>query len=46
MEETSFLTSRYAKKQRTWFIRDKRIHWLDSQQDLLSQAMGLIRLEQ
>ncbi|CAB4571106.1 unannotated protein [freshwater metagenome] len=43
-EETVFLTTRYAKKQRTWFYRDSRISWLDSQQDLIGQAMKLIRL--
>lgn len=43
-EETIFLTTRYAKKQRTWFNRDSRISWLDSKQDLIGQAMKLIRL--
>ena len=44
IQETSFLTTRYAKKQRTWFNRDRRIHWLDPKQDLLTQARELIRL--
>lgn len=44
IEETVFLTQRYAKKQRTWFNRDQRIHWLNPQQDLLPQALELIRL--
>jgi tRNA dimethylallyltransferase len=44
IEETIFLTQRYAKKQRTWFNRDQRINWLDPQRDLLEQALELIRL--
>lgn len=42
--ETTKLTARYAKKQMTWFRRDKRIHWLDYQQ-ALPQALEQIRLE-
>lgn len=41
--ETTKLTARYAKKQMTWFRRDKRIHWLDYQQ-ALPQALEQIRL--
>lgn len=41
--ETIQLTMRYAKKQMTWFRRDKRIIWLDSA-DALSQALTQIRL--
>lgn len=44
IEETVFLTQRYAKKQRTWFNRDRRISWLDPQADLLEQSLELIRL--
>ncbi len=44
-QETVFLTTRYAKKQRTWFNRDKRIHWLNPEQNLLEQALQLVRLE-
>lgn len=44
IEETVFLTQRYAKKQRTWFNRDQRIHWLNPQEDLLERALELIRL--
>lgn len=44
--ETILLTTRYAKKQGTWFRRDKRIHWLDSDSDVLERALELIRLEQ
>lgn len=41
--ETIQLTMRYAKKQMTWFRRDKRIIWLDSA-DSLSAALTQIRL--
>jgi tRNA dimethylallyltransferase len=43
--ETQLLTTRYAKKQGTWFRRDKRIHWLDSSSDRLPQALSVVRLE-
>lgn len=29
---------RYAKRQLTWFKRDKRIHWIDAESDILKQA--------
>jgi tRNA dimethylallyltransferase len=29
VEQIKQATRRYAKRQRTWFRRDKRIHWLD-----------------
>lgn len=44
--ETVLLTTRYAKKQMTWFRRDKRIHWLEFDSDMTSEALRLIRLEQ
>jgi len=44
--ETTLLTVRYAKRQGTWFRRDKRIHWLDSHSDVVAGALELIRLEQ
>ncbi len=43
--EIVFLTSRYAKKQGTWFRRDKRIHWLRDESDVLESALELVRLE-
>lgn len=43
--ETVNLTSRYARRQMSWFRRDKRIHWLDANNQLLEQAMKQIRLE-
>lgn len=43
--ETVLLTTRYAKKQMTWFRRDQRIHWLDFDSDMTDAALKLIRLE-
>ncbi len=42
--ETIQLTQRYAKKQMTWFRRDKRIHWVESSKDPLAEALDVIRL--
>ncbi|MEY3326430.1 MAG: tRNA ((37)-N6)-dimethylallyltransferase MiaA [Actinomycetota bacterium] len=44
-EEIVFLTNRYAKKQGTWFRRDKRIHWLRDEADLSARALEIVRLE-
>ncbi|MFM2185135.1 MAG: hypothetical protein RIS55_783 [Actinomycetota bacterium] len=37
IEQTKLLTARYARRQMSWFRRDKRINWLDYQD---SQAQG------
>ncbi len=37
IEQTKLLTSRYARRQMSWFRRDKRINWVDYQD---SQAQG------
>ena len=29
-EEIKVATCRYAKRQRTWFRKDKRVHWIDA----------------
>ncbi len=42
--ETVALTNRYARRQMSWFRRDKRIHWLSGDQ-MLSEALNLIKLE-
>lgn len=42
--EIIFLTNRYAKKQGTWFRRDKRIHWLKDEPNLVARALELVRL--
>jgi tRNA dimethylallyltransferase len=34
IEQTKLLTSRYARRQMSWFRRDKRINWLDYQDTL------------
>lgn len=43
--ETVSLTSRYARRQMSWFRRDRRIQWVDSDRDALENAMNQIRLE-
>lgn len=45
IESTVQLTNRYARRQMSWFRRDKRIHWLDSAADMQTQALQVIRLE-
>lgn len=42
--ETVALTNRYARRQMSWFRRDKRIQWLSGDQ-ILSQALNQIRLQ-
>lgn len=44
IEETITLTQRYARRQMSWFRRDKRIHWLSTSAELANQAMERIRL--
>ena len=44
IEQTIALTNRYARRQMSWFRRDKRIQWLDGSGDLLAQALERIRL--
>lgn len=36
---------RYAKRQLTWFRRDKRIHWLKAGNDIADEAMKIINEE-
>ncbi len=43
--ETVALTNRYARRQMSWFRRDKRIHWVKAGEEMLSQALKEIRLE-
>ena len=45
IEQTIHLTNRYARRQMSWFRRDRRIHWLDSKGNLIDQALERIRLE-
>lgn len=44
--ETVSLSQRYARRQMSWFRRDKRIRWLDGSLELIDQAIEQIRLEQ
>ena len=37
-EKTVTGTRRYVRRQRSWFNRDKRIHWLNADEDAVSQA--------
>jgi len=40
IEQTALLTSRYARRQMSWFRRDKRINWLDfDREDLVAAAL-------
>ncbi|WBB70949.1 tRNA (adenosine(37)-N6)-dimethylallyltransferase MiaA [Micromonospora sp. WMMD812] len=42
-EETIRATRRFVRRQRSWFRRDPRIHWLDSAApDLVEAAVGLV----
>jgi len=45
IEETVQLTNRYARRQMSWFRRDKRTHWLADSPELLVGALERIRLE-
>ncbi len=45
LEETNSLTARYARRQMSWFRRDKRIHWVKTGPELTAQALEQIRLE-
>jgi tRNA dimethylallyltransferase len=41
--ETVRATRRFVRRQRSWFRRDPRIHWLDgAARDLLSRALGVL----
>ncbi|NHM16959.1 tRNA (adenosine(37)-N6)-dimethylallyltransferase MiaA [Eggerthellaceae bacterium zg-887] len=46
IERIKTATRRYAKRQRTWFRKDARIHWLDADdgngERLVSEAMDII----
>lgn len=35
-------TRRYVRRQRSWFNRDKRIHWLDAAGDTIEQAWNIV----
>ena len=41
-ELTVVATRRFARRQRAWFRRDPRVHWLDPAQDALAQTLDLL----
>jgi tRNA dimethylallyltransferase len=41
-ELTVTATRRFARRQRAWFRRDPRVHWLDPERPLLDQAAELL----
>ena len=41
-ELTVTATRRFARRQRAWFRRDPRVHWLDRERDVLEQALALV----
>lgn len=41
-ERTVIGTRRYVRRQRSWFHRDKRIHWIDATQPTLPQTLDVI----
>ncbi len=47
VEQIKVATHRYAKRQRTWFRKDKRIQWLDADEfdldRLLAEALEIVR---
>ena len=43
INQTALLTSRYARRQMSWFRRDQRIQWLEhDREDLVGAAMSLL----
>lgn len=41
-ERTITGTRRYVRRQRSWFNRDKRIHWLDASRDPVAGALAAV----
>ena len=42
-EETARATRRFVRRQRSWFRRDPRIHWLEPEADPVQQTLSLVR---
>lgn len=42
-EQTVQATRRFARRQRRWFRRDRRVRWLDGSTDVASTAAALVR---
>ena len=45
IEEIKQGTRRYAKRQLTWFRRNDKIHWLKPDEDMLENAINIIKQE-
>jgi tRNA dimethylallyltransferase len=45
LTRTAQTTRRFVRRQRSWFRRDPRIHWMDNAPDLLQQALALAEAE-
>lgn len=41
-ERTIMGTRRYVRRQKSWFTRDPRTHWIDAQEDPLTQALEFL----
>ena len=41
-ERTVTATRRFVRRQRAWFRRDPRVHWLDPDANLLEQALAIL----
>lgn len=44
-EQTKTATRRFVRRQRSWFRRDPRVHWLDPDRDLLAQSKIILGKE-
>ena len=42
VEEVKLRTRRYAKRQLTWFRRDKRVHWIDLSVHTMDDALRIV----
>lgn len=43
LENIKTATRRYGKRQRTWFRKDKRIHWIDANNDDLAELTATVQ---
>ena len=41
-ERTIMGTRRYVRRQKSWFMRDPRTHWIDAHEDTLAQALEFL----
>ena len=45
-DRTVTATRRFARRQRAWFRRDPRVHWLEPGDDLLKRALDVVSTDQ